>query len=95
MTGGPEASLDVKVAFWSYVPGERGLYYVAPRAGLRPPYTFDVCLFDLTTRKARVVQSVRLADSSPGLSVSLDGKTVIMAGVAEMTQDLIRIENFR
>ncbi len=95
VTGGPERALGVNVAFWNYVPGERGLYYVAPRAGRRPPHTFDVCMFDLATRKARVVQSVRLADVSPGLSVSTDGKTVIMAGVAEITQDLIRIENFR
>jgi len=83
------------VAFWNYVPGARGLYYVAWQPPLRASYTFDVCLFDLATGKTRVVQSLRLAEPSPGLSVSPDGKTIIMAGVAEITQDLMRIENFR
>jgi len=38
---------------------------------------------------------VQLADSSPGLSVTPDGKTVVVPGVAVVTQDLVRIENFR
>ena len=36
-----------------------------------------------------------MAEMSPGSSVSPDGKTVLIEGVAEITQDLMRIENFR
>jgi hypothetical protein len=38
---------------------------------------------------------VKLADAAPGLSVTPDGKTVVIQGVAVVTQDLVRIENFR
>jgi hypothetical protein len=39
--------------------------------------------------------SVRLSDAGPGLTVTPDGKTVVIDGVAVVTQDLMRIENFR
>ena len=42
-----------------------------------------------------MLYTVRLASMSPGLSVLADGKTVLIAGVAEIGQDLVRIENFR
>ena len=42
-----------------------------------------------------MLHTVRLASMSPGLSVLRDGKTVLIAGVAEIAQDLMRIENFR
>jgi hypothetical protein len=32
---------------------------------------------------------------SPGLSVTSDGQSILIAGVAEMRQDLFLIENFR
>jgi Tol biopolymer transport system component len=50
---------------------------------------------DVDTGQNRLVQSFRLADVSPGLTISPDGKTIIIAGVAVVTQDLMRIENFR
>jgi len=39
--------------------------------------------------------SVPLATASPGLTVTKDGKTVVIEGVSVITQDLMRIENFR
>ena len=42
-----------------------------------------------------MVHSVRLAGAAPGLTVTPDGKTVVIQGVAVTTQDLVRIENFR
>jgi hypothetical protein len=54
-----------------------------------------VRLLDLASGNSRVIGSVRLASISPGLSVHPDGKTVIVSGIAEITQDLMRIDNFR
>jgi len=93
--GGPERSLGITTAYWNYLPVERGIYYVAPKQGQKMPFTFEVRLLDFATGANRAVYSVRLADISPGLSVAPDGKTVLIAGVAEITQDLMRIENFR
>ena len=95
LTGGPERRLDVTTVFWNYFPAERGLYYVPPRQGQKPPYTYEVRFLDFATGKSRVIHRVRLADMGPGLSVSGDGKTVLVSGVAVITSDLMWIENFR
>jgi eukaryotic-like serine/threonine-protein kinase len=92
---GSERRLDVTVAFWNYCPGPGGLYYLTPRQGQRPPYTFEVRFLDVATGRSRTLHTVRLAGASPGLSVMPDGKTILMAGAAEITQDLVRIDNFR
>jgi Tol biopolymer transport system component len=94
VAGGPERRLDVTVTFWNYVPGERGLYYASAAAGLKRPYTYDIRLLD-DTGTTHVLYTVRLASLSPGFSVLADGKTVLIAGVAEIGQDLLRLENFR
>lgn len=65
------------------------------RQGLRAPFTYEVRLLETATGHDRLIHSLRLASGSPGLTVTQDGKTIVMAGVAVMTQDLIRIENFR
>ena len=65
------------------------------RQGLRAPFTYEVRFFDVATGQNRLVQSFRLASISPGLTISPDGKTIIVEGVAVVTQDLMRIENFR
>jgi hypothetical protein len=52
------------------------------------------CL-DTATGKSRVIHSLRLAGAPPGLTMLPDGKTMLMAGIAEILQDLMRIENFR
>ena len=92
---GPERPLGIQVTFWNYVPAERGLYDMPPRQGLRAPFTYDVRFFDFASGESRVVHSVRLAEASPGLTATRDGKTVIIEGVALVTQDLVRIDNFR
>ena len=65
------------------------------RQGQRAPFTYEVRFFDDRTGQNRVIHRVQLADSSPGLSVTPDGKTVVIQGVALVTQDLVCIENFR
>jgi hypothetical protein len=95
VAGGREEPLDITTSFWNYLPVENGIYYVAPRQGPKPPYTFEVRFLEFTSGKNRVVHRVRQGTISPGLSVMPDGKTVLIAGVAEITQDLMRIENFR
>ena len=92
---GPERSLGIQVTFWNYVPVEHGLYYMALRQGQRAPFTYEVRFFDSRSGESRVLHSVRLANASPGLTVTPDGKTVVVSGVAAVTQDLVRIENFR
>ncbi len=94
VAGGPERRLDVTVTFWNYVPGEHGLYYTSAAAGRKRPFTYDIRLLD-DTGTTHVLTTVSLASMSPGLSVLADGKTVLIAGVAEIGQDLVRIENFR
>jgi eukaryotic-like serine/threonine-protein kinase len=95
VTGGPEEPLGVSVTVWNYVPAKGGFYYMPVRQGNRAPFIFEVRFFDYVTRQTRLVHSLRLAAASPGLSVSPDGKTVLVEGVAQITQDLMRIENFR
>jgi Tol biopolymer transport system component len=95
VAGGREQPLDITTSFWNYLPVEKGIYYVAPRQGQKPPHTFEVRFLEFTTGKTRVVHSVRLGTIGPGLSVMPDGKIVLIAGVAEITQDLMRIDNFR
>jgi len=95
IAGGAERSLGIQLNFWNYVPGEKGLYYMPLRQGLRAPFTYEVRLLETATGHDRLIHSLRLASGSPGLTVTQDGKTIVMAGVAVMTQDLIRIENFR
>jgi hypothetical protein len=65
------------------------------RQGQRAPFTYEVRFFDSRTGQSRVVHRVQLADSAPGLSVTPDGKTVVIQGVAVVTQDLVLIENLR
>jgi eukaryotic-like serine/threonine-protein kinase len=92
---GPERPLGIAVTFWNYIPAEHGLYYMTPRQGQRAPFTYEVRFFDSRTGQSRVVHRVKLADVAPGLSVTPDGKTVVIQGVVAVTQDLVRIENFR
>ncbi len=92
---GPERPLGIQVTLWNYLPVEHGLYYMPPREGQRAPFTYDVRFFDSRTGQSRVVHRVRLASESPGLTATADGKTVVISGVAVITQDLVRIENFR
>ena len=75
-------------------PGSTAWYYASAAAGRKTPYSYEIRLLDATGR-TRVLHRVRLASMSPGLSVLRDGKTVLIAGVAEIAQDLMRIENFR
>jgi Tol biopolymer transport system component len=95
VAGGPERSLDIQVSFWNYAPGEQGLYYAARQQGLRPPYTFEIRVFDPASGQSRVLDRVQLATLSPGLAVRPGGKVVVIAGAADVPQDLMRIENFR
>jgi Tol biopolymer transport system component len=95
VAGGPETSLGIQVTFWNYVPGEHGIYYMPLRQGQPPPYTYEVRFLDTKTGQSRLVHSLRLADAAPGLTVTADGKTVVIEGIAVVTQDLVRIENFR
>jgi serine/threonine protein kinase len=95
LPSGTERALGIQVSFWNYVPAEHGLYYMPLRQGLRAPFTYEVRFFDADSRQNRLVQSFRLAQISPGLTVSPDGKIIIIEGVAVVTQDLMRIENFR
>jgi eukaryotic-like serine/threonine-protein kinase len=92
---GQERPLDIQVTFWNYIPTEHGLYYMSLRQGQRAPFTYEVRFHDSRTGQSRVVHRVKLADSAPGLTVTRDGKTVVIEGVAVITQDLVRIENFR
>jgi eukaryotic-like serine/threonine-protein kinase len=92
---GQEQPLDIQVTFWNYIPAEHGLYYMSLRQGQRAPFTYEVRFVDSRTGQSRVVHRVTLADAAPGLSVTPDGKTVVIQGVAVVTQDLVRIENFR
>jgi hypothetical protein len=92
---GPERPLGIEVTLWNYITVENGLYYMPLRQGRRAPFTYEVRFFDSRSGQSRVVHSVRLAESSPGLTVTPDGKTVVIQGVAVVTQDLVRIENFR
>jgi hypothetical protein len=92
---GPERPLGIQVSFWNYVPAEHGLYYMTLGQGQRAPFTYEVRFFDSASGQSRVVHRVRLAQVSPGLTVTRDGKTVVIEGVAVVTQDLVRIENFR
>jgi Tol biopolymer transport system component len=92
--GGPEQSLGVDVVFWNYFAGKNGLYYTSLPTGGRLPYTYEVRLLDAAGKTA-VLQQHRLASMSPGLSVTPDGTGILIAGVAEIGQDLLRIENFR
>jgi hypothetical protein len=50
---------------------------------------------DFATAKSRVLHRLRLADIGPGLSVLPDGKALLVSAVAEISSDLMRIENFR
>jgi Tol biopolymer transport system component len=95
VAGGPERRLDVTTVFWNYLPAIDGLYYVPlpPLQKGRTPY--EVRFLDFAAGKSRVLHSLRLASLGPGLSVSSDGETVLVSAVAEITQDLMRIENFR
>jgi Tol biopolymer transport system component len=92
---GAERPLNLQVGFWNYVPVERGLYYMPPRLGQRPPFTWEVRFLNTATGQNQLVYSVPLATASPGLTVTKDGKTVVIEGVSVITQDLMRIENFR
>jgi hypothetical protein len=92
---GAERPLNLQVGFWNYVPVERGLYYMPPRRGQRPPFTWEVRFLNTATGQNQLVYSVPLATASPGLTVTKDGKTVVIEGVSVITQDLMRIENFR
>ncbi len=92
---GQERPLGIQVTFWNYVPAEHGLYYMPLGRGQRAPFTYEVRFLDSATGQSRVVHRVRLALVSPGLTVTPDGKTVVIEGVAVVTQDLVRIENFR
>lgn len=71
------------------------MYYMPLRQSQRPPFTYEVRFLDSDTGQSRPVGSVRLAEASPGLTVTPDRKTVVIVGVALVTQDLRRIENFR
>ena len=95
VAGGPERTLGVTTTFWNYVPGKHGLFYVPLRQGQKAPYTYEVRLLDVATGKSRTWQTVSLAAMLPGLSVSPDGKTVLVSGAATINNDLMRIENFR
>lgn len=93
--GGPERALGITMWLWNYVPTREGICYVSTRQGERAPYLFQVRCLDTATGKSRVIYSLRLAAAAPGLTVLPDGKTLLTVGVAEITQDLMRIENFR
>jgi len=94
LDGGPERALGVDVVFWNYLPGERGLYFTSLPRGRRAPYSYEIRLLD-ASGKVSVLHEIRLASMSPGLSATADGKTFLIAGVTEIGQDLMRIENFR
>ena len=94
LDGGPERALGIDVVFWNYFAGKEGLYYTTLPIGRRAPYTYEVRRLD-GSGKTTVLHQQRLASMSPGLSVTPDGKSILIAGVAEIGQDLLRIENFR
>jgi Tol biopolymer transport system component len=94
LDGGPERALGIDVVFWNYFPGERGLYFASLPTGRRAPYSYEVRLLH-ASGKISVLHEVRLASMSPGLSATGDGSTILIAGVTEIGQDLLRIENFR
>jgi Tol biopolymer transport system component len=93
LSGGPERALGIDVMFSNYFSGERGLYFASLPTGRRAPYKHEVRLLD-ASGKTSVLHEIQLAHMAPGLSVAADG-TIVIAGVAEIGQDLLRIENFR
>jgi len=95
VAGGPERSLGIQLTFWNYVPGRKGLYYMPRKEGPRAPFAYEVRLIETATGQDRLIHRVRLGGASPGLTLTPDGKTVVIAGIDVETQDLMRIENFR
>jgi serine/threonine protein kinase/Tol biopolymer transport system component len=95
VAGRPERALGIDVSLWNFLPVTGGLYYVRTGQGQRPPYTYEVRFIELATGNSRTLRPLQMAANAPGLSVSPDRKTVLISGVAEITQDLMRIENFR
>jgi Tol biopolymer transport system component len=94
LDGSPQRALGIDVTFWNYAVGPRGLYYTTIAEGRRAPYSYDIRLFD-DSGKTTLIHRVQQATMSPGLSVTSDGQSILIAGVAEMRQDLFLIENFR
>ena len=92
--GGAERALGIDVVFWNYFPEKRGLYFTSLPIGRRAPYSYEIRLLD-SSGKISILHEIRLASMSPGLSATADGLTILIAGVAEIKQDLLRIENFR
>ena len=92
--GGEERSLGVDVVFWNYFVGAGGLYYATLPEGRRAPFSYELRLLDGSGRTT-VLQRLQLSSMSPGLGVSPDGKSLLIAGVTEIGQDLFRIDNFR
>ena len=62
--------------------------------GRRAPFSYELRLLDGSGRTT-VLQRLQLSSMSPGLGVSPDGKSLLIAGVTEIGQDLFRIDNFR
>jgi eukaryotic-like serine/threonine-protein kinase len=94
VAGGLERALGLDVVFWNYFVGKDGLYYTSLPSGRRAPFTYELRLLD-GSGKSRRLHEVQLASMSPGLSVTEDGRFILIAGVSDIGQDLLRIEHFR
>jgi Tol biopolymer transport system component len=93
LKGGPERPVLHSISGWEYFPFEKGIYYVVkpnPQVAV-----LELRFLTLASGKVDVLNTYQSLGGQ-GLSVSPDGKTIIVAGVEPSgAEDLMLIQNFR
>lgn len=93
--GGPENAVraDVRAGYWAVC--DAGIYYVVPGASSSAPN--QICFFAFAARQSRPVGLIEktLQWSTPGLTVSRDGRRIVWSQIDSVESDLMLVENFR
>jgi hypothetical protein len=97
LSGGPGRQLAESVCMRAFAVTERGVYFIG---GTQPPgqssQQYEVRLVDPRTGAAKFVgKSASGLYLGQGLTVSPDGKTILMSASTHSGADLYVVENFR
>jgi ECF sigma factor/WD40-like Beta Propeller Repeat len=95
LPNGPEREVLSTLLGWEYWPVQQGLFYIPPAAPGQPQGTFGLFFLDFLTGKNERRGTFQFQYLHGGFSVSPDGKTVLLNGVARIGVNLMLVENFR
>jgi hypothetical protein len=93
LEGGAERTILEAVHWWSYVPVDDGIYYIAEPAPATPN-VYEVRFLAFASGTSRLINRFE-AQLVQGLSVSPDRRSILFCSLTSWNDDLMLVEAFR